>query len=120
MATSETQQAQATDDDRSDYLAVPPETEEPGIADDLGDTWWDEFVQVEKVFSIISWIVIAGALAIYLGRWVAIYPITVIGIVVFSVGLVGIASLGYPIARIVVVAISDWRRQRSAKRARQV
>ena len=73
-----------------------------------------------KYSSIISWLVIFGALAAYLGRWIGIYPITIIGIVVFSVGLVGLASLTYPIARIGVKAVSEWRRQRSAERAGEV
>ena len=119
MATPEVRQAQAVNDGREANLA-PPEAEEPDNAGKPGDAWWNEFVPVEKVFSVVSWLVIAGAAAMFLGHWIEIYPITVVGIVVFTAGLVGIASLGYPLARITIMAISDWRRQRSTKHTCQV
>ena len=119
MAAPEAQRAQPVNDDRAAEPA-PLGNEGPEIAISAGDAWWQEFVEVEKIFSIISWLVIFGALAAYLGRWIGIYPITIIGIVFFSVGLVGLASLTYPIARIGIKAISEWRRQRSAERAREI
>ena len=119
MATPEVQQAQSVNDARMTEPA-PPGNEGPERTISTGDTWWQEFVEVEKVFSIISWLVIFGALAAYLGHWIGIYPITIIGIVVFSVGLVGLASLTYPIARIGIKAVSEWRRRRSNERACKV
>lgn len=119
MATPKMQRPQPLNDARTTEPALPGD-DGPERVISTGDTWWQEFVEVEKVFSIISWLVIFGALAAYLGRWIGIYPITIIGIVVFSVGLVGLASLTYPIARIGVKAVSEWRRQRSAERAGEV
>ena len=121
MATPEVQRAQPANDDPAGInVAMPAETAEPGIADDPSNVWWGEFERLEKLFLVFTGILVVGTLAAYLGYWTGSKAIAITGLVVFSLALVGIASLAYPLARIAVRAISDWRRQRSGKRDHQV
>ena len=82
--------------------------------------WWDEFERVEKIFFIFTGVLIVGTLAAYFGYWTGSCVIAVAGLVIFSLTLVGIASLTYPLIRIANRAIADWRWRRSTKRDHQV
>ena len=72
--------------------------------------WFAEFEQVEKVFSLLAGILVAGTLATYLGYWIGSVVIAIVGLAIFSVALVDVASLVYPLTCIAIRMISERRR----------
>ena len=86
-----------------------PIEEVQDVAGSTSNDWFHEFVPLERAFFVLSGILIAGALAAYLGFWTGNHVITVIGAVAFSVGMIGVAFLAYPLIRISIRAFSDWR-----------
>lgn len=82
--------------------------------------WFSEFERLEKIFFIITGILAAGTLVAYLGYWIGSSVIAITGLVIFSLAMMGIASLAYPLIRITIRALSSPRRQRSAEGDHQV
>ena len=80
----------------------------------------DEFGRLETVFRILAAVAVVGVLLAYLGSRIGNNAMVFAGAVVFSVTLVGMASLFLPLNWIIGREILTWWRRRADKRAGKV
>ncbi len=98
----------------------PPTTGQHDAAGGAEKNWWDDFLRVEKLFTILGVIFLIGISAAYLGSRIGNYDLLIVGVVVVSLALVGMASLFFPLNWILLKGFLAWRRRRAAERAQDV
>ena len=99
----------------------PPMAEGQDVAGSaIASDWFDEFKRVEKAFAVLGGVFFAALLVTYLGAFIENNAILVIGVVVLSVALVGMASLFFPLNWILLKGFLAWRRRRACERVEKI
>lgn len=85
-----------------------------------GGDWWDEFKPVEKVFAVLGGVLFIAMVATYVGAHIGNSVLFIVGVVVLSFALVGMASLFFPLSWILLKGFLAWWRRRASERAQKV